>query len=139
MDIEEQPNESRLLSEELKWDIVFSKQQGLSNKSIAKKLGAKYDRPTLSHQAVKKVVEKHANNRNVENNWSFDGRPRLLDEETELELVEHASENRFDSAKDYKDDLQMECSRETINRTLLRHGYKAYRAPSKDSYHSQEH
>ena len=52
MEIEEE--KSHLLSEEMKWRIVHYKKDGLGDRATARVVGEEYNRPSLSHQEVKK-------------------------------------------------------------------------------------
>jgi len=56
---------------------------------------------------------------------------RILTEEQSEQIIEEATSNRINSKREIKLHLELEASRETINRELLRKGYKAYKTPSK--------
>lgn len=75
MDIEEPTTQTHLLSDQLKYEIIFCHQQGAKNKTIARDLGEKYQRPSLSHQTVKFIIDKFDQTGKVDNDWSDKGRP----------------------------------------------------------------
>ena len=131
MEIEESKEASHLLSDGLKWKIIFLKQQGLSDRETARNVANEYHRPTLSHKQVKYVWTKFQNTQGVTNNWSDQGRPRVTDDQLEEEIIEHCRSNRLLSANDIKEDLELEFTRQTVNNVLLRRGYGAYKAPMK--------
>lgn len=134
MEIEEPQH---LLSEELKWAIIFYKQPQLhnlpflSNREIARIVGNLYNRPTLTHQQVKYIFDKYSERGSVENFWNQDGRPKVLSPEQVEELINHATRNRTDSVNKYKEELNFTASRQTMNNTLIENGLKAYAAPPK--------
>ena len=43
-----------LISDEIKWAIVFHKKTDMSNKKVAKRVTEDFDRP-ISHQTVKRI------------------------------------------------------------------------------------
>ena len=132
MEIEEEkePTYPHLIPEEIKWSIIFLKKNGLQNKSIARGLTETYKRP-ISHQTVKRIWTKYEKTGNVDNNWSLKGRPTVLSEDDLEILIDSCSENRTLSSKERKEELELVASRSTINKALLEHGFKAYKARKK--------
>ena len=131
MDIEDQPSPTHLLPDRVKWEIVFCHQRGDTNKNIARTLGVKHKRSGLCHQTVKSIIDKFTETGTIDNNWSKTGRPKVIDEETKEELINHCVDNRFKSVNEHKRDLDIPCSRQTINRALLENGYGAYSTPKR--------
>ena len=76
MEIEEE--KSHLLSEEMKWRIVHYKKDGLGDRATARVVGEEYNRPSLSHQEVKKIWQKYQETRSVENFWNENGCPSVM-------------------------------------------------------------
>ena len=103
MDIEDTTTQNHLLPDQIKWEIIFCYQQGTSNRQIAQTLGQKHNRPSLCHKTVKLVIDKFEQTGGVNNAWSDKGRPPVVDEEMEDELINHCVENRFQSVKEYKE------------------------------------
>lgn len=133
MEIEELgPNQqNHLLSDQIKWNIVFYKELGYSNKETARMVGISYNRPTLSHQTVKSVWTKYHDNGDVENQWNEAGRPSIIEEEDTRRLKTYFKRNPKKSISEAKVTLGIPASRPTINRAVTDKGLKAYRAPVK--------
>jgi len=132
MEIEEEKSHPKhLLSDEMKWAIIFWKKEGLSNKAVAKKVGFDHNRPSLSHQTVKNTWNKYQETNQVDNNWSTQGAPRILTMEEEKEVVDLARENRKASSNELLRILEYPVTSRTISNVLVRNGYHAYRAPKK--------
>ena len=132
MDIEEEKDKgSHLLPDEVKYAIVFYKDQGLmSDKEIKRRIENDFERP-LGNSTVNTVWTKYQNSNSIDNRWSSEGRPRSLGQEDRDLLIQTARENRLSSAMDLKNFLNLPVSRETVNRELLDKGYKAYKPPAK--------
>jgi hypothetical protein len=130
---EEQMEEEKdhLLPEQTKWMIVHYKKKDYSNKETARKVGAKYERLTLSHQTVKAVWKKYLETNKVENQWNREGRPFVLDDEDLDDLYDFFKRNPKKSVSEAKVALNLPVTRQTINTVLLEKGLKAYRAPKK--------
>lgn len=120
-----------LLPDEIKWAIVFAKKRNESNRKVAKEVGAAYNRPTLSKDSVKAVYEKYLEKNSVDNQWSSQGRPQLLDSDQIDEVVDHCLDDRRKSVRQHSIELQIQASRQTVNRALINRGYRAYRARKK--------
>jgi len=132
MEIEEEKQAyDHLLSDQIKWSIVDHKLQGHSNKQTALIVGERYNRPTLSHKTVKSIWEKYEAMETVENQWSDKGRPSTIEEADILRLERFFKRNPKKSVNEAKKALNIQASRETINRTVLDNGLKAYKAPTK--------
>jgi len=67
----------------------------------------------------------------VANRRNIHGRPKALSEDDIERLIESCREDRTMSVKERKHELDLEASRATINKTLLEHGFKAYKARKK--------
>jgi len=119
------------------WVIIHYKTIGWSNKKIAREVGKSYNRPSLNHTIVKAVWMKYSEIQSVENQWNKAGRPSMM----ELEQIEEAKEffyrNPNKSVNEARNALNIEASRPTINRHILEHGLRAYRAPKKIYISSQ--
>ena len=88
MDIEaEDTNQSHLLSDRVKWNIVFHKQKGDSNTDTAKK---------VAQECQKRIWDKFLQTGNVSNNWSDIERPHALDDKQVQDLVDYSKENRIE-------------------------------------------
>ena len=98
MEIEEE--KTHLLSDEIKWAIVQYKKKGLSNTATASAVAREHNRPTLSHQTVKKVWTKYEAQKNVDNNWNENGRPLVISAREERRILEFVSMNRNASVSD---------------------------------------
>ncbi len=132
MDIEnERSIQGHLLPDQVKHTIIIYKKQGeKSDKEIRQAIFSEFGR-SLGHSTIDTLWKKYQQTHNVSNDWSTQGRPKVLGEEERKELIETARENRLSSSRDLKNFLNLSASRETVNRELLREGYKAYRAPAK--------
>ncbi|KAL4467285.1 hypothetical protein ABPG72_016879 [Tetrahymena utriculariae] len=132
MEIEEEKyNQSHLLCDEIKWDIVHGKKEGKSDRQTAKEVGERFNRTSINHKQVSKIWEKYQQFGNVDNRWSSDGRPRAMNEEETQELLEYCSENRTLTTTELKNDLNIDASIKTINNVLTQNGYHSYKAPKK--------
>ena len=129
MEIEEQKS-SHFIPDEVRWAVISSKKDGLSNKATARVISQKYSR-SIDHKCVKRLWEKYQRTGSVEDEWNMNGRPKVLTEEDTEDLIEHCEEDRVASVRERKDDLELEASIATINRALLGMGYKAYSARKK--------
>ena len=128
---EEKTTPSHLLSDEIKYKIIFYKKEGsLSNKDIDKLILAEFGRK-LGHSTVQNVWKKFLETEQVSNQWSTMGRPKALNEEEREMLIETARDNRLSSTRELLEEVKFGISRETANRELLAKGYKAYKAPAK--------
>ena len=134
MEIEEEkvPEITHLIPEEIKWAIVFMKKQGYSNKATAKEITELYSRP-MTHQSVKRIWNLYEETQGVENRWNFKGRPKVINEETMLMLIESCQEDRQITVKERIEELLINAGRSTVNKALLDEGYKAYKARKKAS------
>ena len=132
MEIEEEkdPQHTRLLPDEVKWRIVFFKKEGYSNKETARRISNEYAR-AMSHQTVKKIWTLYEETKSVECQWNLEGRPKVLNEDQIERLIESCEEDRMLTVKERKEDLELEASLSTINKTLLDFGYRAYKARKK--------
>lgn len=132
MDIEEEKDKgSHLLPENIKYAIVFYKDQGdMNDKEIKRRIEGDFGR-TLGNSTVKAVWDKYQETDSISNRWSHEGRPRSLGQEDRDLLIQTARQNRLSSALDLKNELNLPVSRETVNRELLEKGYKAYRSPAR--------
>jgi len=131
MEIEEEKVEiSHLIPKEIKWAIVFIKKQGYSNKATAREITEVYKRP-MNHQSVKRIWNLYEETQGVENQWNFEGRPKVITEETMERLIESCQEDRQMTVKERVEELQINAGRSTVNKALLDEGYKAYRARKK--------
>src|SRR4051794_39719788 len=120
MEIEENKNEqTHLLSEEAKWSIVFYKKAGLGNRETARRVALEHNRPMISHQQGKFIWEKYTKDNQVTNLWNKEGRPHSLNLEQEQKLLAYVEENRNQSVRQYKEELQLQVTRQTINNVLL--------------------
>lgn len=129
MEIENE-GDTHFIPEEIKWAIIFKKKEGLGDREAARTVTGSYGR-VISHQTVKNVWENYQATNSVFNNWSDQGRPKKLDQET-LDLLEQSCiENRIISVKERKETLKIDASTSTVNRPLNEMGYKAYRARKK--------
>lgn len=128
---EEKSNQDHLLPEEIKYAIILYKREGTkSDNKIAEQISNDFHRK-IGHSTVQAIFAKYQKTGTVSNEWSDQGRPKSLTLEEQERLIETARNNRLSSTKDLKDQLNFGASRETLNRELLRRGYKAYRAPVK--------
>ena len=132
MEIEvEENSQGHLLPDQIKHAIIFYKKAGdKTDKEIKRIIYADFGR-TLGNSTISTLWKKHLETNTISNNWSSQGRPRVLKEEEKEMLIETVRENRLISTRELKKDLELDASRETINRELLRNGYKAYKAPAK--------
>ena len=132
MEIEEEkePTQPHLIPEEIMWSIIFLKKSNLSHKAIARGITQTYNR-SISHQTVKRIWIKYEETGNVASCWNIDGRPKALSEEDLERLIDNCREYRTLSVKERKEELDLEASRTTINKALLDHGFKAYKARKK--------
>lgn len=132
MEIEETKDysSSHLIPNEIKWVIVFLKKRGASSKSVSKVIFAEYGR-RVDHKGVKRIWERFQETKSIDNLWSTAGRPQLLTDEDLEALTQSCLEDRISSVKERKEDLELEASRETINRRLLDLGFRSYRAGKK--------
>jgi len=132
MEIEEAKDysSSHLIPDEIKWVIVFLKKRGASNKGVAKLITAEYGR-RMDHKGVKRIWDKFQATKSIDNMWSTIGRPQLLTDEDLEALAQNCLEDRISSVKERKEHLELEASRETINRRLLDLGFHSYRAGKK--------
>ena len=128
MEIEEEKeiNQPHLISDEIKWAIVFFKKNGHINKGTAKALTEFFGR-AISHQTVKRIWDNYQETGSVDNRWSSMGRPKAISEEDLERLLDSCREDRVISVKGRKEELDLEAGRSTINRALLDNGFKAYK------------
>ena len=75
------------------------KKQGYSNKATAREITELYNRP-MSHQSVKRIWNLYEETQGVENLWKFEGRPKVINEETGLMLIENCQEDRQITVKE---------------------------------------
>lgn len=122
---------AHLLGDDIKWAIVFAKQKGDSNKKVAREVGARFKRPILTKETVKAIYGKFLATKSVSNDWSTEGRPRVLNEEVVTEIIDSCTNDRTKSVREHRNELQIQASRQSINRALLDRGYRAYRARKK--------
>lgn len=132
MEIEnEGNNEGHLLPDIIKHEIIHYKKEGKKkDKEIKRIIFSDFNR-TLGHSTISTIWKKYKESESISNQWSTQGRPRVMKEEEKEMLIENVREDRLSSSRQLKEDLKLSASRETINRELLRKGYKAYRAPAK--------
>lgn len=132
MEIEEEKvtTHPHLIPDEIKWIIVYLKKVGYSNKMVAR-TSTEHSGRSISHQTVKRIWDAYQETGTVDNRWSKDGRPKTISEEEIRRLLESCQENRQMSVKERKEELALEAGRSTINRTLLDHGFKAYKPRKK--------
>lgn len=126
----EEEKTSHLLTDEQKWLIVLEKKAGKSNKAISSKLLTEYSR-NIHPTTVQNVWDRYLANNSVENQWNMQGRPRRFSDDDRDDLEAMIQEDRLLSARQYREQLGFDASRETINREMINLGYKAYKAPPK--------
>jgi len=85
MEIEQSDDQEQhhLLSDELKYNIIFLKRTGLNNNAIAKAIHETHGR-CVHPSTVKRICEKFYKTQDISNLWNPEGRPRLLTEEEPL-------------------------------------------------------
>lgn len=128
---EEKKGSDHLLPDEIKYAVVFHKKQGdLSNKGIKRQIFKDFGR-SIGNSTVETTWENYQKTGTISNQWSTEGRPKVMSLEAQDLLIETARENRLSSAKELKSELNLDASRQTINRELLIRGYNSYRAPVK--------
>lgn len=133
----EEAGDTYPLPDRVKWAIITQKKMHASNKKkvsnrkIAREVGEMFERPTLSHTTIAEVWDKFSRTGDVAPEWSHVGRTRVMTEMEEEKLIEHCLDNRKDSARQYKEDLELEASRRTVSRYLTMNGLNSYRAPAK--------
>lgn len=131
MEIEESKEPTpHLLSEEIKWAIVYLKKQEFSNKEVGRMISVQFERP-IKHQTVKRIWTLYEETGHVSNRWNTEGRPKALSGEELQALVESCEAERNLSVRERKEDLNLDASRSTINKALLDMGYKAYKVRKK--------
>jgi len=86
---------------------------------------------TLSHQTVKSVWLKYQRTNSVANEWCKSGRERVLLEEEIQNIIDYLSKHPKKSISEARVALDIDASRPSINKALLRSGFRAYRAPKK--------
>ena len=128
MEIEEikTSEQTHLIPTEIKWRIVFLKKDGNGNKETARKVSEEYGRP-ISHQTVKRIWTLYRDAGSVDYQWSLKGRSKALNDDQIEMLIENCQEDRTSSVKERREDLDLEASRPTIDKTLLGLAYKAYK------------
>lgn len=133
MEIEEQKVNNphpHLLSDALKYYIIFLKMNNESNKSVSRETHQKFGR-SVHPSTVQRIWEKYQQTQSITNNWSSQGRPTLLKHEDRTRIEEAVLEDRFLSCQEVRDNLELEVSRQTVQRELKGLGYKAYASPKK--------
>jgi transposase len=126
----EELEDTHLLSDKIKWGIIAFKKQGMKDLDVAKEARSLYNRPTLHHKTVKLIWERYLESGSVDNKWNPEGRPKVLSEMEEEKILDYSRENRRNSAQQCKEDLELQASRESINRCLLNNGQRSYKAPT---------
>ena len=131
MEIEEEKDtQPHLIPDEIKWLIVFFKKSDKSNKMTARIVTDFFGR-VIGHQTVKRIWTNFQATGSVDNRWSIQGRPKTISQEDLEALLGSCREDRVISVKERKEVLDLEAGRSTINRALLDHGFKAYKARQK--------
>ena len=115
-------NQGHLLPNETKCAIILYKSEGtMSDKEIRRKILLDFGR-RLGSSTVQTLWKKYQETNSISNNWSKEGRPRLLNQDDQAMLIEAVKENCLNSVRSLKNDLDLSPSRETINRELLKKG-----------------
>lgn len=130
MEIEQPGQQPHLLSEEIKYNIIFLKRDGLTNSAVAREILARHGRKVHS-ATVKRVWERYQRTGDVANAWNEEGRPPALTQEDRERLEEAVIEDRYLSCSELKDLLGFDVSLATINRELNDLGYNAYKTIKK--------
>lgn len=128
---EEKSDQDHLLPDEIKYAIVFHKKEGKkTDKAIARQILIDYNRK-IGNSTVSRIWENYQKTKTVSNHWNTQGRPKLLTTDQQEQLIESVRENRLLSSRELGNQLNLNASRQTINRELINAGYHAYRAPQK--------
>ena len=120
-------------SQEMKFAIIFKRRQDpeKSNKKIAKEIAEEYDRPSITHKEVKRIIEKDEKTGDVQNSWAKIGRRRTITDEEVKDMVNFVKKNRTTPVQEVINQLGINAGRTTATRYLLKEGLRAYRAPKK--------
>ena len=128
MDIEEdQDNQTHLLSTIIKHSIVLYKLEGeKSNKQIDEQVFLVFKRQ-IGNSIVQRVWQKYQEIGDISNQWSHQGRPTPLSEEDEQRVIDMVREDRLSSSKEIVEKLELDVSRQTVNKMLINECYKSYK------------
>ncbi|KAL4500727.1 hypothetical protein ABPG72_019961 [Tetrahymena utriculariae] len=132
MEIENEGTKSKshLISDDIKYAVVSYKKDGNSNKQIVRQIGENYGR-NIHPSTITNLLNKYSNTGNVDNQWSHQGREKAMNQAQIDEMEALVEEDPFITAQNIKNELELDASKSTINRELLKLGLKVYKVPTK--------
>jgi len=117
-----------LLSEQIRVEIVALARQGLSYRAIARIIGQRFNRPSITHGTVSYVWNNYLRFQNLQNHWNLYGRPRILSQRDQRQIIRYVKRNRRVTVQQVIDDLGLNVHRMTVNNVLTQNELMARRA-----------